>query len=710
MKKPVRLNEIAAAAGVTAATVSLALSGKPGPAEETRRKIRSVARRLGYRKDPYAAILAANRRRTLPRTPKSLLAFITSHRTPDGWSNAPNFAIYHGSAKRRAAELGYGLETFWVGRQGENAKRVSEILYNRGIKGVLLAPLPNGINGYELTWEPFHTVTLGFSFTEPFLHRVSCDHLQAMRTSVRRCHKLGYRRIGFVVTRRSNERVDQRWLASYLLEQRQLQDATPLPPLVIDQREDTGFFDWLDREKPDVVLAYAGDIFLKKVRDSGRLVPKEIGFVSLNLPNTNTPVSGIYENPERIGRQAVDLLVGGLDRGEHGIPDHPNIFLSEPTWIPGDTLKNDRAEVAPLVDPDRGRRNGGKSVSMRDVADLVGVHPTTVSLALRGHSRIPEKTRALVENAANQLGYRKNPLITELMRQRRQGNASRKRPGLGFLITFPTKNDWKTEYPLLSQYQDGARLRAKALGFSFEGIWLPDPSIGIAYGDRLAAKNVRGLLIPPLAPNLKRFELNWNSFCHVSVGFALDFPRIHRVATDTYRSMKKAIRESIRRGYRRIGLAVSARITHYVQDRWLASFLMQRHEHTDLLIPRYHILKDDNPDTFRTWLNDERPDLILTPQADELLKYLSVFGYQTPNDIDIVSLDRQSNDRLSGIDQNGRMIGSRAVDLLVGLIEKNEYGIPEHPTTLLIDGKWCVGRSTRPLPQPGRQPENQSDS
>ena len=704
MKKPVRFKDIAAVAGVTTATVSLALSGKPGPSADTRRKIEGIARALGYRKDPYSAILAANRRRDPPQTAKAVLAFITAHRTRDSWSESANFAIYHHAAKARAAELGYRVENFWVGLDATHAQRVSHILYNRGIQGLLIAPLPDSRNGFDLAWKNFHSVALGFSFTRPFLNRVSCDHFQAVRTAVGRCYKLGYRRIGLVVTRGSNERVDQRWLAAYLLEQKQFVDAVSLPPLMMEHNEDHLFFNWLDRENPDVVLAYAGDLFLPKVIESGRRVPEEIGFVSLNLPDIRTGISGIYENPDRIGTEAVDLLVAGLDSGERGIPDHPNTFLTQPSWIPGDTLKNDISAGTSRIAASRASTSAAKTVSMRDVAEFVGLHPATISLALQKHPRIPLKTRERIQNAANELGYRKNPLIAKLMQRRRGRVKSGKRPGLAFLTTFSSRDGWKNKYPLLSQYYLGARDRAEALGFAVTSAWLKDPANATRLWEDLAARDVQGIIIPPFAPNVTDLQLDWDSFCHVSVGFAPEFPRLHRVATDTYRSMKKAILESIRRGYHRIGLASPSTVTRYTQDTWLASFLMQLHEFSDRLIPRYHFFEDGNPRALREWLDRDSPDLILTPRADELLKHLSEWGFRIPEDIALVSLDRQPGDPLSGIDQNGMMLGSRAVDLLVKMVEKNEYGIPKEPTTQFIDGKWYAGESTRPI----RVPETQS--
>lgn len=57
-----RLEDVAASVGLSTASVSLALSERPGPSEETRRRVREAADRLGYRPDRTASLLA--RRRT----------------------------------------------------------------------------------------------------------------------------------------------------------------------------------------------------------------------------------------------------------------------------------------------------------------------------------------------------------------------------------------------------------------------------------------------------------------------------------------------------------------------------------------------------------------------------------------------------------------------------------------------------------------------
>ncbi|SDE56689.1 LacI family DNA-binding transcriptional regulator [Pseudonocardia oroxyli] len=59
----VRLDDVAAAVGVSPASVSLVLRGAPGPSADTRARVLEAAQRLGYRPDRAASLLASRRSR-----------------------------------------------------------------------------------------------------------------------------------------------------------------------------------------------------------------------------------------------------------------------------------------------------------------------------------------------------------------------------------------------------------------------------------------------------------------------------------------------------------------------------------------------------------------------------------------------------------------------------------------------------------------------
>jgi DNA-binding LacI/PurR family transcriptional regulator len=60
-----RLEDVAADAGVSTASVSLVLRGVPGPSAQTRERVLAAAARLGYRADRTASLLARRRTRLL---------------------------------------------------------------------------------------------------------------------------------------------------------------------------------------------------------------------------------------------------------------------------------------------------------------------------------------------------------------------------------------------------------------------------------------------------------------------------------------------------------------------------------------------------------------------------------------------------------------------------------------------------------------------
>ncbi len=55
----------------------------------------------------------------------------------------------------------------------------------------------------------------------------------------------------------------------------------------------------------------------------------------------------------------------------------------------------------------------------------------------------------------------------------------------------------------------------------------------------------------------------------------------------------------------------------------------------------------------------------------------------------------------AGIDQNGERVGAAAVDLVVEQLHANEFGLPQNPKTVLIEGRWvadfCRKRPKRTL-------------
>jgi DNA-binding LacI/PurR family transcriptional regulator len=86
------------------------------------------------------------------------------------------------------------------------------------------------------------------------------------------------------------------------------------------------FNHWLEKEKPDAVIGIIwGGEWLK---DS------EIPWINLDLKPEDTNVTGVQQNPKRIGAAAVDLVTAHWLRQDTGIPEHPKTSLIEGEWVP----------------------------------------------------------------------------------------------------------------------------------------------------------------------------------------------------------------------------------------------------------------------------------------------------------------------------------------------------------------------------------------
>ena len=334
------MRDIATHAGVSVATVSKCLSNKRDVSAATRRRVLDACRTLGYRTNPLvAALMRARRRHTAPSA-RLTLAFVTAFPTADGWKRHPSpiFRQLFAGAERRARERNYTLEHFWLFRDGMTNQRFSQVLEARGIRGLLVAPVPDTQTSIELNWEAFSTVVLGLTPTTRAFHRVTTDYYQSMLLTMEECLKLGYRRPGLAARLETIRRLEFRWEGAWLVACERFGLKRPPAPLFVDEWTADKVDRWLQRERPDVVIGPVLGKLEELIRASGRRVPADLGLVGLLVPRAGDRLSGVLQDGEIIGATAVDQLVSAVERNETGIPEHPITHTTLGRWNPGRTL------------------------------------------------------------------------------------------------------------------------------------------------------------------------------------------------------------------------------------------------------------------------------------------------------------------------------------------------------------------------------------
>lgn len=340
----VTTREIAARVGCHYSTVSLALRNHPRIRTATRLRVQEVAKSLGYRPDAMLAALCAYKTTRSPSQGRSVLAWMTNHRTRNGWrSSACNMDYWEG-ARARAEERGYRIEEFWLAEHGMSGRRMSDILVTRSIQGVLLPPQEK-IGTIDLKWSAFSAVTFGYTLTHPRLHLVSNHEYRTMGTLFHELARRGYGRIGLVDLEEDDRRVDHNWIAAYLVEQRRMQEIDQIPPLISVDWSDSAFAQWVNRHRPDAIvtrLPWVVDL----LSSLGLRVPDDLGVAFHSLDERTTGLSGMKKNAFQIGTMAVDLVIDMLHRNERGIPCSPHLSMVEGLWTEGETLRSLRQAEA----------------------------------------------------------------------------------------------------------------------------------------------------------------------------------------------------------------------------------------------------------------------------------------------------------------------------------------------------------------------------
>lgn len=343
------LREIAENTGVTRMAVSLALRGKPGVSESTRKRVLAAAKRLGYEPDPEVAKLLAHIRMKAPARTKACLALLTSGSTPEAWKLSSTERKYVEGAKIRAGEYGYRLDEFWMNEPGMTMPRLGNIIWSRGIEGVIIAPLQGILTSTEsrsvhLDFNRFSAVEISETVEWPDLDRSIHDQYTSMLKVLAGLSALNYRSIGLVLEEALDLRVNGKWTAAYLYYRQRHGTRSMPPPLIMTSASQRAFDKWFEQYRPDVIVSVdrMGLLFLEK---RGARIPKDVGYASLDLDEDTSGyenMSGIDQNSRLVGAAAVDMLVAAIQRGQQGLPAQPLRMEIEGAWIPGKTTPRRR--------------------------------------------------------------------------------------------------------------------------------------------------------------------------------------------------------------------------------------------------------------------------------------------------------------------------------------------------------------------------------
>lgn len=318
----------------------------------TRQRILRIAAELGYRADPTLQALMAYRRSRGSHGRQDTLACLVDGELRCGGFEAPAQAGILAGASRRAAALGYQLEAFRLGVSGLSPSQLNQTLSSQGITGALLvADCAGSSELAAIDWARLSAVRVGRATSGARLRQVTYDPCASIQLAMRHIIATGYERIGLVMPRWWNTGVDLAWSAGFLAEQAFLPASAQIPILGYgDDRTATPgaatepvvvprdvFEPWFVHHRPDVIVSHAP--FVRPTLAAlGLSCPEDVAYADLFLHETAGTTAGIFQNCERIGELAVDVVVDDIRQFVRGAPAVPTATLVSGTWIEGATL------------------------------------------------------------------------------------------------------------------------------------------------------------------------------------------------------------------------------------------------------------------------------------------------------------------------------------------------------------------------------------
>ncbi len=339
-----------------------------------------------------------------------------------------------------------------------------------------------------------------------------------------------------------------------------------------------------------------------------------------------------------------------------------------------------------------------KRTTLRDIAAAVGCTNATVSLALRDNPRISLETRTRVQQAATDLGYRPDPMLSALSAHR-----WKRRP--------------KIEVSTLAVIGDnleglaGMQERAQAYGYRLEKFLCsqyPDPH---KLSQMLYNRGIIGVLVGQIFTAGFCEGFDWSRFISVACSEGMERPPVNLVMPNHFRAVQEAWDLSWAAGSRRIGMMLFDNpVAMDLHDREAAFFDRQQQSPIRSRIPVLKlrswgrkgqksepgkILRVVAEGLINDWKRQYKPDMVLGFNA-AFYWLLVDTGWKIPEDVGFTDLWVDKPSSVSrGFCLHPDEVGRRAVEWLDSLLRIGERGLPTHPATMSVNLVWQDGGASQ---------------
>lgn len=334
---------------------------------------------------------------------------------------------------------------------------------------------------------------------------------------------------------------------------------------------------------------------------------------------------------------------------------------------------------------------------MRDIATHLGISHATVSRALRSDPRITESVRQKVTRTADKLGYKRDPVLSQLMAHLRTSKQRTFQGTLAWITDHDVTQPAERTPHLL--YWESAERRAAELGYKLECFPNCRPNDAPRLEKRLRAQGIQGIVIQQFkaAFHLPDWKMNWKKLAIIHNGSAQMELCLDSVDADDIGNCVQVFTRLSQIGHRRIGICTTQAIeqaTSYSLSTAQQRFALLQPD--TLVIPACLLpdLSSHSAAIAARWLKKHRVEAVIS-QVRGMRELLESIGHRVPEDLSLAYQGVNPHGPNSGIWQREDIIATVIIESLIASVEQGRHGLPATPRITLIQGVWHPGTTCR---------------
>lgn len=311
--------------------------------------------------------------------------------------------------------------------------------------------------------------------------------------------------------------------------------------------------------------------------------------------------------------------------------------------------------------------------TIKDIAKLVGVHPSTVSRVIAGKGKVGQATRDRVFAVMRELKYQPNMVARSLA-----SNSRTKILG----VVLPNSNEYLFHNPFFIQVLSSISIYAKNYGYYVMHVNSREEEKEVMIlKDLINSQWVDGIILTTVRDNDGCIEyLNKVNKPFVVIGKPYNDDNVFWVDNDNAKAMYMATKRVIELGFRNIGF-IGGSIEFRVNKERLTGFKNAMDDANLSVNDSMIYIGEDTENTgafgMATLLRSFTPDAVVT--TDDLIAYGACQYYykELGNYIPVVGFNNTPvsiyrNPAFSTVDIHAQKLGEYAAKLLIDQLEDNE--------------------------------------